>query len=434
MRTSGFSAVLLIAIFLTGRAWAVDSKPATAPPHFNLPAIGEKPTAPVFSPAQLAYVQSWIRQKAPECPVAVSAAVAQDFLEDLQQRDPDKLDRLLTPDFPARQFESMLLRSVGAKLSGPSQSAAKERIAVRRVAAVLAQEGQGTTDADSQVAKLHDSSDFQYRRLLDGRMEDDELLLLLKKSGPAETGFAPTAPVRPVALTAAEIVSEFARRNQAGTAMQRLQAYAVEGQLTATTGQVQQLLLFKMRPDRFRLVLLVNGLSRYVLGADSDIFWQQTPGKKPQLAAGKDMGDRRYLAEFADPLFVRDGYTFDLLPEGGSGDNKYFRIAVKRPDGSNYVAWIEPGTYHQIGREESNASIARYSDFREVAGVTFAFREEVTGHDGHKAVLKITRITPNPGLITDFFHPAPESGFDPYVLEQFAQRVSVTASLATSSP
>jgi len=408
-------------MFLLGTGlWAAERK--AGDPHFELPAVGDKPAAPVFAPAQLAYVQSWIRQQVPECPVEASGAVAQDFLESLQQREPDKLDRLLTSDFSPHQYEAMLFRSAGARLTAPSQQPLREKVAGRRVAAILAREGRTGLNAGEQLAKLRDTSDFQYRRLLDGRMEDDELLLLLKKSGTTEAAPRVAGPVQPKVLTAAEIVSEFARRNQAGSAQQRLQAYAVEGQLTTATGEVQHVVINRMRPDRFRLDLLTGGLAKYILAADNDRFWQQVPGQPYQVAAGKDMGERRYLAEFSDPLFARDGYAFELLPEGASGGKKVFRIGVARPDGSRYVALIEQETFHEVGREEPNRAIARYSDFRDVAGVTFAFREEISDPQGRRAVMVISRITPNPGLIQEYFHPATEEGLDYFQLQSAVRR------------
>jgi hypothetical protein len=120
------------------------------------------------------------------------------------------------------------------------------------------------------------------------------------------------------------------------------------------------------------------------------------------------MGSRRYLAEFVDPLFSAEGYAFERLPDGGSGNARFFRIRVRRSDDSTYVARIDAQSYRQIGREEADGSIVSFSDFREVSGVTFAFREEVTNQGGQKGSMTLTRITVNPGLIEDFFTPSPQ--------------------------
>jgi hypothetical protein len=162
-----------------------------------------------------------------------------------------------------------------------------------------------------------------------------------------------------------------------------------------------------MRPDRFRMVLRQGGFTRYIMAAEGDRFWQQLPGQTPQIASARNVGERRYLQEFSDPLFVREGFAFERLPDGEEEGQAFYRIAVRRPDGSRYVARIDLKDYHQIGRENPDKSVARYSDFRDVAGVTLAFREDVTDAAGKKAQLVISRITPNPGLIASFFLPRP---------------------------
>ncbi len=431
MRTTILSTLLLLA-GLVVRVWAADDKStATTGTMFVLPEIGEKSAPSRFSAAQVGYVQSWIRQLAPECPPAITAAVAEDFLVELQQRHPDKLDRLLTADFPSRTFASMLLRHVGTKLTGAASAPLREKFAGLRVAALLAVDTPGSALTQAEIAgllaKVRDSSAVQHRRLLEGRLEDDELLLLIKKV--RQPGAAPrvVAPVQPKVLTAAEIVSEFSRRNQSGAALPRLQAYTVEGKISGAAGEELDLLLFKMRPDRFRLVLRKDGITRSILAADGERFWQHLPGQAPQLGEGRNMGPRRNLGEFIDPLFVGDGYQFERLPDGTEGDRKFHRIAVGRADGSKYVAQIDTETFRETGRENEDGSTTRYSDFREVAGLTLAYREEATDAAGRKSVLVLTRITPNPGLMREFFQPPGRTDLDYFKFEKIVARAPTSA-------
>jgi hypothetical protein len=151
-----------------------------------------------------------------------------------------------------------------------------------------------------------------------------------------------------------------------------------------------------------------GGVVRFVQAGDGEQFWQQVPGSPIQTISRTKMGSRRYLAEFVDPLFWAEGYAFERLPDGGSGNARFFRIRVRRSDDSTYVARIDAQSYRQIGREEADGSIVSFSDFREVSGVTFAFREEVTNQGGQKGSMTLTRITVNPGLIEDFFTPSPQ--------------------------
>jgi len=417
-------------VFSTG--WAAERR---APPTtITLPEIGSS-SGSQFSSAQLAFVQSWIRQQAPECPLELSAAVAQAFLEELSVSQPDKFDRLLVPDFPARSFDSMLLRHVGAKLDKPGQAEARAKVAEHRVALILAREGLPAAGVAAQVERLRDDSSFQYRRLLEGRIDDDDLIALLRKTG--QTGekgsvAANAKPAVPKVLTAAEIVSEFSRHNQTGAAVQRLQAYVAEGRLTTATGEVQQIIISKMRPDYVRIVVLQGGQARYFLGAEDVRFWQQVPGQPLQFAGAQSMGPRRYITEFLDPLFVSDRFAFERLPDGSEGGKPFYRISVLRPDGSKYVSRIEPGSFRQIGTENPDQSVARYADFREIAGVTFAFREEITDAQGRKGVLELARLSPNPGLIEAYFRPPQEPGLDYHQVEQFLTP-SPPALLRTSS-
>ena len=435
MRTLTTS-VLLLALFFMGRGWAAERNGPTAQaPSFSLTPLESESGASKFSDAQLAYVQSWIKQKAPECPPAVSGAVAELFLEELQQRRPEKFHQLLTPDFPEVAFESMLLRHVAAKLTGAAQGPLREEVARRRVGAMLAAGGRESraalADAAGLIAKIKDNSSTQQRRLLEGKMDDDDLEILLKKTAQTTTGPKEAAPVKPKVLTAADIVSEFSRRNQVGSALQRLQAYTVEGRLKNSTGEEQELLLFKMRPDRFRLVVRSAGLTRYILSGDGSQFWQQSAGQPPQVVPAAKMGTRLYLSEFVDPLFVGEGYTYERRDDGERDGRKFHRIAVRRPDGSSYVACIDVETYRETARENEDHSVSRYSDFREVGGVTYAFGEEVADPGGKKGSFEITRIAPNPGLIQDIFDLPARQNAGYFQIEQLLAPAAVrTAALS----
>lgn len=407
--------IFLLSAFLTAGGRAAEGKPTPRLPSFELPGGSANSADSRFTPAQVAFVQSWIRQAAPECPVEGSAAVAQAFLEELAANRPDQLDRLLDPDFSTHALDSMLLRQAGAKLSGSAQAAAREKIAERRVTALLVQEGRPAAEAAGLLGKIREASAVQYRRLLEARIEDDDLLALLRKAGRPN----PAPAVTPKELSAAEIVSEFVRHNQTGAAMNKLQSFVATGDLTIASGEKQHLVMSKMRPDLVRLVVLQDGLTKYVLAADRDRFWRQVPGQAAQYKPGQAMGEERYLAEFADPFFVGEGYAFERLADGTEMGKPFYRVSVRRADGSGYIARIEPGAYRQIGRENPDKSVVRYSDFREIAGVIFAFREEVTDAKGRSGVLTLARVAPNPGLIEEYFIPPHEPGLDYYQVEKF---------------
>ena len=397
--------------------WAADgATPAAGPPSvtLTLEAAGVRAAESRPGDARLARVSGWITERVPACPPDAAIGAAQQFLQELEERHPEQLDRLLAADFPVREIESPLLRQVAVQLTGPRWTSLREELARRRVEIVLASAetgrvASGSANAAGLIAKLKKSSEVQYRRLLDGRLEDDDLAQVLRKAGQTASGPGPLVPAAPKTLTAADIVSEFARRNQEGSALGRMQAYVVEGRLRPAAGEEQHLLLFKMRPDRFRLVVQVAGSTRLIVAGEGHHFWQQSPGQPVQTVAPEAMGAQRYMAEFADPLLTSEGYAYERLADGAADQQKFFRIAVRRSDGSGYVAQIDQETFRETGREDADGSRARYSDFRTVAGVAFAFREEATDRQGRKGVLELTRITANPGLVEELFKaPSPE--------------------------
>ena len=410
-------AVTLLGTWLASGAWAADdASPSGTKPLFVSPVAA----APGFSTAQIDFVRAWISRSVPECPPEVATAAAEQFLGELESNHPQELDLLLSAGFPTRDFKSALLRRVGAQLTGESLGTLRGTVAERRISALLAAEEPGTpaVPGAALLGKVRDLSDTQYRRLLEGRMDDDDLEVVLKKVRQPAGTRAGAEPAKPRQLTAQDIVAEFARRNLEGSAIHRLQAYVIEALLTTTTGEEQQLLLFKMRPDRFRLMMLKNGRTVYILGASGDRFWQQTPGRPAQVASAKSMGARRYMAEFIDPLFAEEGYAYERIADGQLAGKPTYRLTVKRDDGSKYVTVIDPETFREIAREDEDKSVSRYSDYRSVAGITLAFREEITDAQGRHGSLVLTRITPNAGLIEAFFEPPPAQAMDYFEIER----------------
>jgi len=393
-------------------------------------------TAPgAFSPAQLEFVGRRVSESVPDCPPEVAAAVARKFLEHLQQRDPDKLAQLLTGNFAWRSHQSTLLRLVGAQLNGLPSVTLREEVARRRLQAELELEaapgGSAATaarDAATLLAKIKELSPVYLRRLVEGRTEDDELRILLKKVRQAEAGGKPAVAAKPREMTAAEIVSNFTRHNQEGSSLQRLRAYVLEGKMTAAGAGEQRITLCRLRPDRFRLVVGDESATRLVLAFDGQRYWRQAPGGPPLVLKRESMGPQRHLGEFIDGLFGEAGATFERLDDGKVLDRPVFRLAVRRPDGSRYVARIDQETYRQVGRENDDKSTATYSDFRDVAGVMIAFREEVTDAEGRKSVLTIARITPNPAVIQAAFAPPPPGTLDFFTLDG-AMRTSAQVKL-----
>ena len=361
-----------------------------------------------FTEAQITVVTDWIRDLAPECPASASGEVAVQFLDQLQSGHPAEFDLILAPNFRSPEYESLLIRDIAGHLSGASWSALKEKLAVQRLRTLI-QAGEGPTaskpeDAAALFAQIKSGSDIYFRRLLDGKIEDDDLSTLMKKGRRAAEPAEASPPARPASLSADEIVAEFSRHNQEGAAVTKLKAYVTDGMMdTPTTGSLR-VIMFKLRPDFFRMVVMKDGLVRSVIAGHGSEYWQQVPGGAPTRLPLSGADEVKRVGEFLDPLFSEDGgATFERLPDGHAGAASYYRIGVHLADGSSYVTRVEIGTFRELGREWPNGSVSQCADFRQVGGLTIAFYEATTRANGTQGIFRLNRFSPNPGLSQAFF-------------------------------
>ncbi len=355
-----------------------------------------------YSDIQLATAREWLAELAPLAPEKGRIAAAEHFLEELSARRPDLLGAVGGGTQSKGAFSSALLRHLCSALPGEANAALREQLARARVEAVLAASGQDVAEAASLITKLQDSSKIIHRRLLEGRLEDDELLLQLQRTrGDHET--PRTLPAREIG--ALDIVSEFVRQNQQGNAAERLHAYMVKATLQPVIGDKQSLILFRMRQDRFRLVVQEGGFTRMILAYNGKTYHQQTADRGLRELSRTQVGDAIYFSEFINPIILGSGYTFTKLDDLEHEGRPCHLLKVQRPDGSHYVSVIEKESYREVARKYPDGAVSRYSDFREVAGVTFAHREEPTDAQGRAGVLTIEQIVPNPGLVQALFDP-----------------------------
>jgi hypothetical protein len=392
-------------------------------------------SASAFDAGKVAFVLTWIHEKVAGCPESVATGAAEKFLEQISVDAPAAFESAGTPEFPKKDFESALLRQVGAQLSSPANATLREMVAQQRIAALLAAQGTAknpTQEAVDALARIKSTSSAYARRVLEGKMDDDDLLRLCKSTREPEAGSRPvvSAPAKPKVLTASEIVSEFVRHNQTGAALARLRAYLVEARLHTGAGEEQHLFLYRLRPDRFRLLVQKDGLSLFVAGFDGVQYWRQAPGKPPQIIPVAEMGAMRNFGEFIDPLFESEGCTFERLEDGASAGRKCYRIAVVRANGSRHVSLLDQENFRELARENPDGSVMQYGDFRDFAGLQLAHREEQTNASGQAGILEVTRMEANPGLIDAFFAmPAPQE-MDFFFLERAIAAAPATAAVA----
>ena len=358
-------------------------------------------------------MKGWILERAPGAPQDVVQDVTNQFLDDLQTNHPSQFDQLLDPAFPAKDYESTLLRDMAAHLKGPSWTSLKEQLALRRIQSVLSSDSEHpdarVADAGGILARIKADPDaIYYQRLIDGKIEDDDLSTQVRKHLPGADQPKSVVAAQPTVLTVGDIVAEFARRNQEGSSIEKLRAYVIDATVDSPVTGSHQVMLFKLRPDFVRMVFLKDGLTQSIVAGHGDIYWSQSPGHEPAAVPVASIADLRHLAEFIDPFFVDEGYKFERLADGVDGKAPYYRVGVQRGDGSGFVARVDQATFHEIGRENRNGTVDVVSDFRTVAGLTVGFRVETTDAKGQRSTFQISRFTPNTGVVQALFE-APEA-------------------------
>jgi len=365
-------------------------------------------------------VTKQIHSLVPSYPAELLNSVSHRFLENLKQQRLDEFEHLVSEKSFPIGVESTLLRCAGAELTGSSYAKLREELAYKRIGVLIACEDPKASIREQEAAGLIDKlkaiSPVYQRRVLEGKIEDEDLIPLLKRARQIGVEMVKSSS-GPRELSATDIVSEFSRRNQEGAAVQHLRAYTMDGILKTTSGVEQRLVFLRLRPDLVRLNVIEDGASKLVLVGFNSSFWQMLPQRKPQLLSKTDIGDRLYLAEFINPLLMEDGFQIERLADGTIDGQKVFRISIGRRDGSSYVACIEAEKFHEISREYANGVSVRYSDFRDVGGVTFAFREERSDRAGNKGVLQFGRILINPGLCRSLFDPVEENQAEFFAFE-----------------
>jgi len=238
------------------------------------------------------------------------------------------------------------------------------------------------------------------------------LLSLLLSPGVALEARAADAPVPPGAR---ELVDDVVRAYGGRAALERVTAYRCDGRVVALVhpreGPTTRLF---QRPDRLRVELRYPGHPelRIVDGARG---WRGD-GEDVESASGV-MLDAMVLQA------ARAGVPWTLMEHADSvrvvepredGGRTLVGLELRLADGLTLRTYVDPVT-HRVERSESlldrggmqTTFETVYSDFRKVAGVVFAFREENYASGTHTADTMFGKITLNPKLPAGAFGPPP---------------------------
>ncbi|WP_404420299.1 hypothetical protein [Nibricoccus sp. IMCC34717] len=360
-----------------------------------------------------------LQQLVPEAPAPVRLTAAARFADDLVRQQPSLSDEREAQGFSFAGLDSRLFQAVARELKGAESESLRDELALRRLEAALALlDGKPgvRAEADRVLQAFRTTSSVYAKRLREGRMDDDDLLAMVRKvrSGPAD---AKRVVERSRADPASDIITEFSKRNQNGAAVARLRGYIVECELKTATGSSQQLVIARLRPDYFRLHAYDDGRLNLILAGTREALQRWPRGGRVSSAKQEDPETASFLSNFIEPLFDSERLTLRSEGEGKIGERPAFKLSVDDPLNGRNTVWIDKENYRLLQRDLADGSKMKYSEFRDEAGISWPHRIETLDGKGRSSVLTIKRVTANPGLVSELFQLTETPAFDVFALD-----------------
>jgi hypothetical protein len=233
------------------------------------------------------------------------------------------------------------------------------------------------------------------------------LLAALALAAPSAPHAAP--PADPRALIA-QVLTAYGGRD----ALEKVHSYRMEGDLlNLHHNESSPTVRIFARPDRLKILIGYEGASEVRL-VDGTKGWRSSGGDPLEPSEGPMLGAMLLQAARADvPWFlmenVTDARVIDPIERKGA---QLLGLEFAMGFGLDFRVYVHPVT-HRVVMSQGDLTHAgaythfetMYSDFRDVSGILFAFREENWASDVQTGVTTIRRIVANPKLRDGEFLP-----------------------------
>lgn len=195
--------------------------------------------------------------------------------------------------------------------------------------------------------------------------------------------------------------------------LQEIQAYRMEAELQATRRRepVNTVRVFA-RPSRLRVELQYPDVPETRL-LDGTEGWRER-GTGMQPVSGMLLTAMVLQAARADVPWILDAHrdVVRVVGPADRGERSLLGLEITMGPTMLFRAYVDPDTHYVV--ESLGILVAgaqrvmfetKYSDFREVDGVVFAFAEENYASGTHTGSTRISRVEVNPVLSPDAFRP-----------------------------
>ena len=231
--------------------------------------------------------------------------------------------------------------------------------------------------ADRFIERLGNFSGTARANLMAGRMSLDELQSRVSVFVADLRAEAARAPADPAVAAVPPIVDAYIKANF-GSATDRMNSIIYRGAVEEKSIK-REFVLFKKRPRLLRIHIVQNGLVVGVMGFDGAAGWDESPGRMPVAAVGRQADMLAASSRFDDPLvgYRERGAEVRLLDRPANGP---IQLHIRESDGTEMVADIDPATDKETAlrtrRSDGSWRELRLRDYRRVGPVNVAFLQE----------------------------------------------------------
>jgi outer membrane lipoprotein-sorting protein len=363
---------------------------------------------------------------------------ARAFLEHLRTSSPIAAEKLINGRMEDGELESrfdVYLRDrpeLQGRVMGIGVGSPRERVAelMKKEHTVANDEAGRFALAEKFIERLAERSSLANDTLRNGKMSDEELnsrVAIFLSDLKAE---AVAVSVDPSVAALEALVDTFIKANF-GREGERVDAIAYQGAIEEN-GVAREFVIFRKRPNKFRMHFVKEGLVASVLSYDGKTAWRQVPGKEAQRISDAETAGLREIARFDPPIVgIREREAHIFRDDKTSKSTVTLRIREK--DGSEYISVIDTETLLELSqRRGGTAEETRYRDYRKLGALNVAHTQEQWVDGSLRSVTRIEDVRLQPGLLDSFFNlPEKQSlGFMDYmgalivIKERSAQQTS----------
>lgn len=192
------------------------------------------------------------------------------------------------------------------------------------------------------------------------------------------------------AQTADEVIDKHVEATGGYHAWNSLNSIVIEGEVSIDVSQTVNIKVEHRRPYLKRVSFIANGTEQLSEGYDGTNAYthNELDGKYRQL---KEYKPDAFETDFFN--YSKKGFKAEFVGKEQVREQEAFKVQLTKNNQVNYY-WFSTKTY-QLIKEQTETEIAYYSDFRQVDGLTFAFRTEATPTGGKEYVVVFDEVIPN---------------------------------------